>query len=1010
MSDQVIDLQIRARAILGEAQKQIATFMQEVDKSTEATKKKTMSLGDMAKVAGVVGGAVTGLAAGIGVLGARGADVLDLRDSFAALNIAIGNDAVKVLATLRTSFAGTRSDAELMKLANEALTAGLHASQKDFELIADAARVLADRTGGDASQAFKLLAQAMATGKTKGAELLIGVIDNDKAIKTYAASLGKATKDLTEQEKIDAVAVATKVKLEEVVQLNGKAQEDFADKVDQSKVKLGNFVNGIGEWVATSPQIGQWSSLITAVSGSLSAVTLAAGPLVSALGTAIPAAAGVVVPLFTTTIPAAFSAVLPFLGPVGLIAAGAAAVFAVWKNWDTIAGFAKGVYDGVKTWLVDKFTAIIDNIKGKIDAVTGFFGDMYDKVVGNSYVPDMVTEIGEHMDRLDEEMVLPAEEAVARTKAAFASMSDSMQAELRELETIVENDASLIGEAIPEALTPPPSAWQSLGAELRTSVGNVLKSLPETFTAAFTGGGGLLGAFKAIGVQLTDAIMKPMMKGLSELQQKTIGVASGLASALGGRAAGGVGAAIGGIASGLGGAALAATSWGTSMAAAGVMGTVALSAATMGIGAAAVGVYMLGKHWFGVSKEEKVARELVGAFKQSIAGALTQTQLLEAGTEDWKQQVVGIRDAYIRVGHTEQEALDVSSRLWAAEKDGPEAVKRVIAEISTTLTGNYLPATQQANAIAVLGWQGVLGLIEDSEEKAHDAADAVGEFGDTTASSLDTAAAIGAAALDSLTDDVAALAAAVGPENHGLTMEIQSLQDRIQQAAAQGVTDFSAFADEVAALKLKMSEPITISATLIMDAKPQELINAGHMSPAQKRAMIEQFLRDNPGDWARIPAALGIPLSEAEQLMGGGDSGGTPTPPPNLSEEDLAHWAEQNNITMHAGGPVRRAHRGVFVGERLAADEVPIIAQTGEGVLSRRGMQALGGESVLNRLNQGAAGSMTVVNNVIVIDESGQIRRGSLQHVREDLRKLVQDLLTGGGLQVPQRIVVARVN
>jgi hypothetical protein len=42
-----------------------------------------------------------------------------------------------------------------------------------------------------------------------------------------------------------------------------------------------------------------------------------------------------------------------------------------------------------------------------------------------------------------------------------------------------------------------------------------------------------------------------------------------------------------------------------------------------------------------------------------------------------------------------------------------------------------------------------------------------------------------------------------------------------------------------------------------------------------------------------------------------------------------------------------RAHKG------LAVDEVPIIAQTGEGILSRRGMASLGGAGILNGLNNG---------------------------------------------------------
>ncbi len=72
----------------------------------------------------------------------------------------------------------------------------------------------------------------------------------------------------------------------------------------------------------------------------------------------------------------------------------------------------------------------------------------------------------------------------------------------------------------------------------------------------------------------------------------------------------------------------------------------------------------------------------------------------------------------------------------------------------------------------------------------------------------------------------------------------------------------------------------------------------------------------------------------------------------------------QGGMVYHAGGVVQpiRAHAG------LAIDEVPIVAQTGEGVLSRRGMRALGGSENLKSLNEGksAKGSITInVNQVI---------------------------------------------
>ena len=73
---------------------------------------------------------------------------------------------------------------------------------------------------------------------------------------------------------------------------------------------------------------------------------------------------------------------------------------------------------------------------------------------------------------------------------------------------------------------------------------------------------------------------------------------------------------------------------------------------------------------------------------------------------------------------------------------------------------------------------------------------------------------------------------------------------------------------------------------------------------------------------------------------------------------------------FHQGGLVRK-HRGGLIRAHngLAPDEVPIIAQTGEGILSRQGMRALGGPDSLRTLNRGeetGAGGVTInINQVI---------------------------------------------
>jgi len=66
-------------------------------------------------------------------------------------------------------------------------------------------------------------------------------------------------------------------------------------------------------------------------------------------------------------------------------------------------------------------------------------------------------------------------------------------------------------------------------------------------------------------------------------------------------------------------------------------------------------------------------------------------------------------------------------------------------------------------------------------------------------------------------------------------------------------------------------------------------------------------------------------------------------------------------LTLHSGGVVRRAHSGMY-----APDEVPIIAQQGEGIISRRGMNRLG-VAGFNKLNRGEGGSGMTLNYSPVI-------------------------------------------
>jgi hypothetical protein len=81
----------------------------------------------------------------------------------------------------------------------------------------------------------------------------------------------------------------------------------------------------------------------------------------------------------------------------------------------TVRGVMISTYAAVKTWMVDKLNAVWTWVQQKIQGVADKFQWLWDVVVGHSYIPDMVDQIGVHMRRLDAEMVQPAKTATEKT-------------------------------------------------------------------------------------------------------------------------------------------------------------------------------------------------------------------------------------------------------------------------------------------------------------------------------------------------------------------------------------------------------------------------------------------------------------------------------------------------------------------------------------------------------------------------------------------------------------------
>lgn len=87
----------------------------------------------------------------------------------------------------------------------------------------------------------------------------------------------------------------------------------------------------------------------------------------------------------------------------------------------------------------------------------------------------------------------------------------------------------------------------------------------------------------------------------------------------------------------------------------------------------------------GPSRDELNGRNLVNEFENNVIGLLNAQQQAEAGGERWRQVVIGIRDAYLANGLSAEQAEADVARLWASSREGAEASRRVIDEINARL-------------------------------------------------------------------------------------------------------------------------------------------------------------------------------------------------------------------------------------------------------------------------------------------------------------------------------------
>lgn len=216
----------------------------------------------------------------------------------------------------------------------------------------------------------------------------------------------------------------------------------FTAIIDGVQAAVSGLVNG--PFGAALAAIGD---LFTKRLGEVGAGAAAIGRVFASFASAVmeglgPALRGVI-EAFGTTVGTAFRVVGDLLNTVAALLRGDFS--GAWTYAQkTVSGFAMGMagaltslvpnalesvnrlVTGVAGWLGGRLGAIFDGVRNKIQWVGDKFKWLDDVVVRHSYIPDMVDSIGEHMARLQGNMVAPVKAATETAAQAFARLQQQV--------------------------------------------------------------------------------------------------------------------------------------------------------------------------------------------------------------------------------------------------------------------------------------------------------------------------------------------------------------------------------------------------------------------------------------------------------------------------------------------------------------------------------------------------------------------------------------------------------
>lgn len=298
---------------------------------------------------------------------ANASDTLKLATTFVGLGSSaeVSGNKVDNLVRANQAFGGTSEDLKGVSLAYSQMSAAGKVSAENINQLTDNNTALGASLKKTVMQMNPQLAQfgSFAEASSKGK---VSVEMLDKALEQLGKAGGGGTETIKDSfDSLDeTISDALLPALDSLTPIITEIVNSIADSIPKVVQSFKDLYN----WIK---QNWDWLSKLLVIIGSLVAIFVVLNAIITIFG--------VVMAVVTSPI------TLVVLAIAALIAIGVL----VWKNWKTIADFAKSIWGSIKTffsglgtWFSNLWTGISDAFSSAWEGVTGFLGGIVDGIKG----------------------------------------------------------------------------------------------------------------------------------------------------------------------------------------------------------------------------------------------------------------------------------------------------------------------------------------------------------------------------------------------------------------------------------------------------------------------------------------------------------------------------------------------------------------------------------------------------------------------------------------------------